>query len=471
MIPDAPFEAVHNNLPWPNDGDREPRVERASFTASNGGPVFVRPTYGTNSDLSENIANISNSYYGKEVKYSGTEDDHFELELKLFMERYDQNGVEEIDRPEAFEIMLTGHSLQFYFDNFQGKRDTIANLYNGIRERFLTMEHVRALLREKDSTNFNIVMSKNPDKKGTECLEILVSPLQDIQSVLIMEYQNKMVLLKKLLNAVKDVESCKRAYFKPASDLPGIIADLHASLAATLSRREPNPQEVFIGRKFEGNRRVRSSKICFFCKKEGRWSAMHTPSEQMNALKQNKTFRSFLTSIMDGSDADDGAELADELKEIAAHVIKVQVNEQEDIGDGSGANVCTIHQSDGPTCYLKAPAENATYHRLSAYYMEPSKYSENILFGILIDMGCAHASSGEAGQYRAYCRHVGETENIGRSDEANCKFGVGLAISTGTATIMFPVVHLMHAFKIHIVETEVPLFLISRGYGQPPANV
>lgn len=66
LIADALFEVVQNDLTWPNDDDKAPRAENATSTASNGGPVFVRPTYGYNSVLSRNIANILKSYYGKE---------------------------------------------------------------------------------------------------------------------------------------------------------------------------------------------------------------------------------------------------------------------------------------------------------------------------------------------------------------------------------------------------------------------
>lgn len=153
---------------------------------------FVRPTYVTNSDLSKNIVNISNSYYGKEEKYSDNEDDNFKLKFKLFKEPCDQNSVEGMDRPKAFLIMLIGRARQSYFDNFHGKWVTIADLFNGVRERFLTIEHVRSLLREWDSINFNAVMSMNPDKKRWECLNILVSWLQDIQSGLTNKYQTRL---------------------------------------------------------------------------------------------------------------------------------------------------------------------------------------------------------------------------------------------------------------------------------------
>lgn len=88
-----------------------------------------------------------------EDKYSGIEEGNFEHKYKIFKKRCDQNGVEEMERPKAFSIMLTGRALQFYFENYQEKRVTIDDLYNGLRKRFKMKEHVRALLREWDSIN------------------------------------------------------------------------------------------------------------------------------------------------------------------------------------------------------------------------------------------------------------------------------------------------------------------------------
>lgn len=79
-------------------------------------------------------------------------------------------------------------------------------------------------------------MSRYAAKKGAESLELLVSCVQDIQSGLTKEYHSKVIHQNQLPNTVKDVHSCKLAYFTPASDLFGIIADLQASLAAIVSK-------------------------------------------------------------------------------------------------------------------------------------------------------------------------------------------------------------------------------------------
>lgn len=106
-----------------------------------------------------------------------------------------------------------------------------------------------------------------------------------------------------------------------------------------------------------------------------------------------------------------------------------------------------------------AATDTAAYHRLSAHVLELSKYSDNVFFGIMINTGCAHASSGGVGQYRAYCRHIREMENIDKLDVGKCKFGVALPISIGTATIIFPIKHIALRIRMHTVEADVPLLL------------
>lgn len=173
------------------------------------------------------------------------------------------------------------------------------------------------------------VMSKYPYEKGTEFLELLVSHLQDIQSGLTKEYHNEVILQNTLLNAVKDVDACKLAYFKPAPDLSGIIADLHASFGVVLPRKEAIPQVFFFFRKFKGNRRGGSSKSCFVCKNEGCWSTKYTPAERMNALMKNKIICSYLTCIAKDLKTDEEEEVADQLEEIAAYVIGIDSYEND----------------------------------------------------------------------------------------------------------------------------------------------
>lgn len=129
--------------------------------------------------------------------------------------------------------MLSGHKLRFYFDKYKGKRVNFDKLIDGIRNRFITKEHIRALIREWDGITLASIMEKSVSKKLTDCLKLLVRRLQNIQAGLKNEYKNEAILQNKLLKTVKDIDACKLAYFKSTDSLSSIISDLQPSLAAT----------------------------------------------------------------------------------------------------------------------------------------------------------------------------------------------------------------------------------------------
>lgn len=51
--------------------------------------------------------------------------------------------------------------------------------------------------------------SKNPCKGLSECLDLLVFRLCEIQVSLPVPYRNDTILREKLLNAIKDVDACR----------------------------------------------------------------------------------------------------------------------------------------------------------------------------------------------------------------------------------------------------------------------
>lgn len=91
-------------------------------------------------------------------------------------------------------------------------------------------------------------ISQNVGKSSTDCLEILVNRLAEIQDCLPKEYRND-TIFKKLLNAVKNVESCRPTYQKPAESLQGIISDLHASIATGMKTQSHDPSALYVDRR------------------------------------------------------------------------------------------------------------------------------------------------------------------------------------------------------------------------------
>lgn len=147
------------------------------------------------------------------------------------------------------------------------------------------------------------------------------------------------------------------------------------------------------------------------------------------------------------------------MEDIATHIIEGKDDEHDSAACELDAYLYTISTYGGPSCYLMDTMNNATRHRLTVPVTEPYKYSKNIFYDIMIDTGCAHASSGGIEQWYAYCCHVGEEEDIKTSAVAKCRFGAGSATSMGTDCIKFPVNHIISSITKHIIEAAVLLLL------------
>lgn len=467
-IATALHEVVKDEIPWPDDDPDAPSNRISSTISPSDGYTSNRGNTGGNFSNFKFVSNISKAYTRDEERFSGKDSDNFERKLKLFNERCTQNGVADADKPKAFSIMLTERALQYYFDHLQGKRLNFDNLCDAIRRRFLTEEHTRGLLREWESITLEAVMSENSGKKATECLDILIARLEDIQSGLTKDYQKEVFLKNKLLNAVKDINACKLAYYKPAEDLEGVIADLHSSLAAVPQAVTPVLDANFVDRKFRGDRRGRSSgsgvnaRTCFVCKRKGCWSTNHTNEERLAALRKSKSFRQFLTIVFNDNDEDDcdpETELTDQLEEIAAHVIDLGNDDGSSSGAGPSSNIARIESDDNSASFLASLLDSITAHSLTARVYDRKQYSADKFFGILIDTGCSRSSSGGLDQYRAYCQHIGIDENIDRSKTAVCKFGISSSQSVGVADVEFPISNIVLKFSMHIIDTDLPILL------------
>lgn len=76
--------------------------------------------------------------------------------------------------------------------------------------------------------------------------------------------------------------------------------------------------------------------------------------------------------------------------------------------------------------------------------------------GLLIDTGLSHRSTGELGEFRAYCTYTGARCTLNTSTKTRCNFGVGLAVSLGLATIDFPFGDGWLCLKMHIIDDSHP---------------
>ena len=304
-----------------------------------------------------------------------------------------------------------------------------------------------------------------------------------LQSGLPSAYRNDEIFKNKLLNAVKDVESCRFAYFKPADTVEGLISDLHSSLAIEPSSiTSPDVDAHFIDRRFKGQRgRIpnykgsnRQDLSCIVCHKKGCWSTNHSKKERIDALRKNRQVRQFLTTVSDSDDGDaapadeveDNRDIDDahleELEELAGPALVVQIDVDTDECDEDEQPTCYFAKADdedNTTDYIASARDASVSHALTATFKNDSRYNDEFFYGVMIDTGSARASSGGLPQYRAYCRHIGHAENIDTSKTVYCKFGISGKQSVGRARVKFPINGIVLEFSLHVIEDNVPILL------------
>lgn len=350
--------------------------------------------------------------------------------------------------------------MQFYFDFLQGKNLDYVRLCLEIKGRFITAEHTRALLIEWDSLSFKSIIAKGGCSSDQDYLEKLVSKLQDTQSLLPSEYKSEEILKNRLLNSVKDIEACQLAYYKPASTLQGVISDIHASLAITSIKIQDGADSFFVDRTFHTRNQKKHNhklkdQVCFVCKRRGCWSPNHRTTERIKALRKDKVARQFIASISkeESSNSESEDEL-NEIEELSAHVLNITDNDEN---IPLPTNVTPSDKSN-PKAFL---ADLFSISEIHALTMQTgiTRYDDEHFYGIIIDTGCAKASTGGLKQYKAYCRHIGIDEEIDSSKKVHYQFGISGFLSLGTAKISFPIEKLTFNITVHILENDVPLLL------------
>lgn len=92
--------------------------------------------------------------------------------------------------------------------------------------------------------NWSKTKANNNGKSTTQYLELLINRHQDINLSLPIEYHNGTIISIKLLKTVKDIDTCKLAYFKPTDSIQGIISDLYASRKSYAPKSNANKMPV-----------------------------------------------------------------------------------------------------------------------------------------------------------------------------------------------------------------------------------
>lgn len=174
-----------------------------------------------------------------------------------------------------------------------------------------------------ESLSINAIMSEYVGKSRKHCLEELVSRMHTLQSAMPITYCNDEIFKNQLLNAVKDVDTCRFAYSKPTDAVEGRILDLHLSLAIEpITTTSPALDANFVDHRYKGQRgrnlknrtHTRQHLNCIVCKKKGCWSTNHSKEERLAELRNIRQIRQFFTDI-ENDDGDEGHPSSDDGKD------------------------------------------------------------------------------------------------------------------------------------------------------------
>jgi len=261
-----------------------------------------------------NIGHLRKAY-NEEIKYGGSEDT-FDTCYRIFIELCGSTGVHTAEAMKrAFWIMLKGDALQFYFDNIEKWTQLRTDPILAVRNNYENEEHLRHIQEQWDTTTLPYVVSKNPEKSISECLELMLQDLRRLYSKLRPQVRNDITFHAKLISATRLIPACHAATGKPSPTIASLIEDLRSSISQyedTKQAAAQHPTKVYYtdrhyyrrqsrspyrGRppyqnqqQYSDRRRRssswnRSQKTCNVCKKVGCWSTNHTPEERERALQ------------------------------------------------------------------------------------------------------------------------------------------------------------------------------------------
>lgn len=198
-----------------------------------------------------------------------------------------------------------------------------------VNSRFQTTKHTCALLWEWKALALKKIMVTNTEKEPSTCHESLFEKLLDIQTSLPSEYRSERILHNKLLNAVRDFESCLLAYHKHTDAVQEVISDQHASLATIKlpsgSSAESSAQLVdrlYVRQNIPRQAGSSRNNKCFVFKRPGCWSTNPSTKECLKAFCGSKLLRQFMALLEPNNESDDEKrKAADTIEEIISHTI------------------------------------------------------------------------------------------------------------------------------------------------------
>lgn len=211
--------------------------------------------------ITQAIANVGKCYANTpELRYKGLKDS-FQRKARIFYGYCRQSGLPANPESyrEAMPHMLRDLALAYYWDNIdlwiaQSKDPALE-----IEARFETPEHKRSAQSDWSAISLDSTIRSNPGKSISECLNLMITELQDLFYCLPDELQNQTYWHMKLIEATSAHPGCDWATSKPAPTVPGLIQDLQSSIKQYERRQQSSTHDInFTDRRYNTRQPIRS---------------------------------------------------------------------------------------------------------------------------------------------------------------------------------------------------------------------
>jgi hypothetical protein len=147
------------------------------------GPHYDPPQ---NQQTTKQLADLAKLYTSDDMKYGGDTYEVIESKLLIFYDCCHRLGILQGQYNNAFPTMLKGRALTFYYDRLCGIPEprNFQDMIGRIKVHFENEERSQMYLSDWWNTTLIKIVTENPGKPKTECLELLFDKLTSIQQAL-----------------------------------------------------------------------------------------------------------------------------------------------------------------------------------------------------------------------------------------------------------------------------------------------
>jgi hypothetical protein len=177
------------------------------------------------------LIDLAKLYVDDDLKFGGEFYDVLDQKIKIYKSFCRMAGIPARGYHEAYSIMLKGKARDFYYHYIDSQGLTFLEMIARIYTYFHTPENHQFYINEWRSTVLKDVITANPEKNITWCLEFVITKLQKVHEGLKHNYgSSEHSLAGQLANACQGVRACNNVLLRPTSTFEGITSDLRSAI-------------------------------------------------------------------------------------------------------------------------------------------------------------------------------------------------------------------------------------------------